>query len=111
MLAAGLLLVAAVTWFFPITGRAAIDRAREARVGDIPGTTWGELIEDYEHAIGTDGSWRARQTGGDYLWEVTYAAPRIEGELWFGVKTKIGGVYMNDGSPAIRAAMQSALRK
>ena len=111
VLAAGLVLVVAVAWFFPITGRAAVDRAKDARVEAEAGATWGELIEDYEQAVGRKGSWRARHAGGDFLWEVTYTAQGIEGKLWFGVKTRLGGVSMNDGSPMIRAAMESALRK
>jgi len=114
VLAAGLLVVAALAWLFPITSRAAVDRAKDAGMhdaGQATGATWGELIEDYEQAVGRTGSWRARKTGGDFLWEVTYTASGIEGELWFGVKTRIGGVSMNDGSPVIKAAMESALRE
>ena len=114
VLAAGLVFVAAVAWLFPITSGAAIDRAKDAGTyddGQATGATWGELIEDYEQAVGREGSWRAWHTGGDFLWEVTYTASGVEGELWFGVKTRLGGVSMNDGSPMMRAAMESALRE
>jgi hypothetical protein len=109
VLAAGAVLLFFLAWFFPMTSHSAIARAKAKEVSQSPDMTYGDLIAQYEEALEAKGSWRAERTGGDYLWEVNYTPPGTDSALWFGVKTRVSGVYMDDTSPTVVNDMLNAI--
>lgn len=102
-------LFAGVAWWFPVTGGAAVDRALAHQVIRSQAMTYRDLISDYEAIVGQKGSWTVERTGSDFLWEVNYLPSGIGSRLWFGVKTRIDSVYMNDISPSVIGQMKSVI--
>jgi hypothetical protein len=93
-------------WFFPATSYTAFSIAKDKEVYQSPGTEYGRLIALYEEATGIKGSWQLRSARDDHWWaEVTYTHPGFDGMLWFGVKGRWMGTYMNDLSPATTTEM------
>jgi hypothetical protein len=113
LVAVAVLLAALITWIFPVNAGGAIARAKQASLVEpaARADSWGQLIEEYEDTVGAAGTWQVTRPAsrGDYLWEVNYHPRGIAQTLWFGVRTRLGGVAMDENSATVREAMEAAI--
>ena len=103
-------ILAVVGCIVPVTGSSAIAVAKAKQAFQPAELTYGQLVTEYEKAVGVEGTWRAELTNGDHWsWNVTYTHPQL-GVLWFGVQFR-WSVYMNDTTPAITQRMIDAISR